>query len=94
MRHSLQMATAGEAWQLSDDEHDSARALDSFDRYVYFVQQVAARGVLWVLADGEDIATAEHGSHVAVWPHCRYAEDEAKGAWATCAPGRSRWTSG
>ena len=60
-------------------------ALPASRRYEYFIKRAASHGALWglhgdegwVIAEGEDGAT-----HFPVWPHPRFAEACADGAWA------------
>jgi hypothetical protein len=73
------------AWQVNDREFESVLALPAPRRYAYFIKRAASHGALWGLHgdDGWVMAEGEDGStYFPVWPHQRFAEACATGAWA------------
>lgn len=74
-------------WELEDDEFAAALALDHTQRYLYFLDRVAATGRLWLLVrDGFAAAAGEEGELVALFPHPRYAEAAATDDWEGYEP--------
>lgn len=74
---------------VTDREFAAVSALPGPDRYSHFVGQVADREEVWGLRgpDGWVLAADDDGRPlVPIWPHARYAEACAAGAWAGAAP--------
>lgn len=90
--------------RVSDKEYEAVRRLPSRTRLEYLVKRVADQRAIWGLrtAEGWAIGTDDDGHEVfPVWPHPRFAEASATGAWAGAEPGRialgdwlGKWTSG
>ncbi len=73
---------------VSDKELEGVTSLGGPERYSHFVRQVADFGEVWSLRSEEGwVATADDAGQNAfpVWPHRRYAESFATGAWADTA---------
>lgn len=76
-------------YRLSDQQFEAVRKLSVEKRYVHLVKRAGAMGELWSLRaeDGWVVGADESGREfVPVWPHPRYAEAAADGAWATATP--------
>lgn len=74
---------------VSDREFAAISALPGPDRYSHFIGQIADWEEVWGLraADGWVLAADDSGQPLMpVWPHARYAEACAVGAWAGAAP--------
>ena len=73
------------AWDVNDEEFGSVLALPANRRYGYFVKRAASHGAVWGLrGDGGWVVAADDqdSAHFPVWPHPRFAEACAEGAWA------------
>ncbi len=79
------------AWFVSEEEVDRARALDVDARYAYAIDKIREHGELWTLEsdDGWVVRRTDHGlPSIPIWPHERFAEIEATGAWQDARPSR------
>ena len=91
-------------WTLTDREFASVLTLPAPDRYEYLVKHAADEGRLWSLKgnDGWALGADAGGRELhPVWPHARYAQAAASGAWAGTRPKSidihewlDRWTTG
>lgn len=90
--------------RISQQEFDAVRQLPAHKRLEYLVKRVIDQRAIWGLrsADGWIVGSDDAGREVfPVWPHPRYAEASAIGAWAGTEPGRialsdwlGAWTKG
>jgi hypothetical protein len=73
------------AWEVNDREFESVLALAASRRYEYFIKRASSHGALWGLHGDDGWVMAEDAdgvTHFPVWPHQRFAEACADGAWA------------
>jgi hypothetical protein len=73
------------SWDVNDQEFESVLALPAPRRYEYFAKRAASHGALWGLrgSGGWVVAEDDEGNQrFPVWPHPRFAEACAEGAWA------------
>jgi hypothetical protein len=72
------------SWEVSDREFESVVALSAERRYQYFVKRAASHGEVWSLRTEEGWVIAEDAGepYFPIWPHPRFAEASALGAWA------------
>lgn len=70
-------------WEMHDKEFETVRSLPPAERYSYTVKNVADWEVLWCLADGGWVLSADDEGHelIPVWPHQRFACSCAEGEW-------------
>lgn len=76
-------------WTLKDQEFAAVLRLHATERYSYFIKKVADEERLWSLkhADGWALLGESDGRElVPVWPHARFAEAAAIGAFAGYRP--------
>jgi hypothetical protein len=76
----------GREWDLTEDEYEAALALDAAERYAYLIEHARAHGAMWTLLCEGDVATAEGGALIPLWPHPRYAKAAATDEWAEYEP--------
>jgi hypothetical protein len=73
------------SWDITDEEIASTSSLSPEDRYGYFVEKTLEHRMLWSLKNEEGWVLGEATEDleaIPVWPHARYAERCATGAWA------------
>jgi hypothetical protein len=86
--------------RVSEKEFAAVTALSGADRYGHFLRHVADTQELWSLrsAEGWVLTSADDGTElVPVWPHPRYAQACAEGAWQGAEPAAiplDRWLEG
>jgi hypothetical protein len=71
-------------WILSDQEFEAVLRLPEARRYSYLIKKAADNELVWSLwtPDGWALSGRDDGSEmVPVWPHERFAEACASGAW-------------
>ena len=76
-------------YRLSDEQYRAVRALPVRKRYEHLIKRAADSGEVWALASdrGWVVGADDDGREfVPVWPHPRYAEDEATGDWEDSTP--------
>lgn len=77
-------------YPISELEIDAVSARAAAERYAHFLDRVAGTGVMWGLraSDGAWVRAASMvgGDAMPLWPHPRYAEACAVGAWAGATP--------
>ena len=72
-------------WELSDEEIAATSQLAAEARYEYFVEKTLEHGEIWSLKNEEGWVLGEATEDIEaipVWPHPKYAELCATGAWA------------
>jgi hypothetical protein len=77
------------SWEVNEREFQSVLALRGEPRYEYFVKRAASHGTVWGLrgSGGWVVAEDDEGNpHFPVWPHPRFADACAEGAWAAEKP--------
>lgn len=76
-------------YRLNDKQYEAVRRLPAPGRYEHLVKRAADTGQLWALRsdDGWVLAADDEGREIVpVWPHPRYAEACATGAWQGSTP--------
>lgn len=76
-------------YRLKDPQYEAVRRLSAPKRYEHLVKRVADSGELWGLSydDAWVLGEDENGREFSpVWPHPRYAEASATGAWEGSTP--------
>ncbi len=74
---------------LTDEEFEKARTLDGPDRYCYALEAIRESGELWLLSEGDELATFRTpvGERaVCIWPHERFAQEHAVETWSGFTP--------
>jgi len=77
-------------YELAEQEFTRLTKADAEAQYRYFVERCVENRQVWALVDGEDnwaaFGGADEGVLLCVWPHPRFAETCAYGAWASREP--------
>lgn len=72
-------------WEITDEEISTTSRLSAEERYAYFVEKTLEYGQVWSLKNEEGWVLGEASEDteaIPVWPHSKFAELCATGAWA------------
>jgi hypothetical protein len=76
-------------YTINEHEMKAVSALDGVARYAHFIKRVADWMELWSLKGDDGFVGSGDGAGntgIPFWPHPAYAEQQATGEWANCAP--------